>query len=77
MSNQIILSRMEHLTLETKAIIFAVGFVAVIIIGLIMDALADKKNGPRYVNYTAEYSCMTPTLMFLWCVGAGLILCLI
>ena len=68
---------MEHLSFETKAIIFAVGFVGVIIIGLIMDALADKKNGPRYVNYTAEYSCMTPTLMFLWCVGAGLILCLI
>ncbi len=77
MSNQIILSRMEHLSFETKAIIFAVGFVGVIIIGLIMDALADKKNGPRYVNYTAEYSCMTPTLMFLWCLGAGIILCLI
>lgn len=68
---------MEHLSFETKAIIFAVGFVGVIIIGLIMDALADKKNGPRYVNYTAEYSCMTPTLMFLWCLGAGIILCLI
>lgn len=68
---------MEPLSLEIKAIIFAVGLVIVIIIGLIIDAVADKKNGPRYVNYNAQYSCITPGLMFLWCIGAGIILCTI
>lgn len=66
------------LSIESKLIIFAIGFIMVVIIGLIMDHNWDKRHGMRYDRYGNEISSnATGGLMLLWCFFGGILLTLL
>ena len=63
------------LSIESKLIIFAIGFITVGIIGLIMDHNWDKRHGTHYDRYGNEISGNTTGgLIFLWCCFGGILL---